>query len=119
VLVVEDNPVNRIIAEEMLESLGLDCIEAQDGVEALDVLSRRSVDLVLMDCQMPVMDGYTATQHIRARELTQRLPRTPIVALTANAYEEDAAHALEVGMDAHLAKPYTRDQLREIISTWL
>ena len=119
VLVVEDNPVNRIIAEEMLESLGLDCIEAQDGVEALDVLSHRSVDLVLMDCQMPVMDGYTATQHIRARELTQRLPRTPIVALTANAYEEDAAHALEVGMDAHLAKPYTRDQLREIISTWL
>jgi signal transduction histidine kinase/CheY-like chemotaxis protein len=119
VLVVEDNPVNRIIAEEMLESLGLDCIEAQDGVEALDVLARRSVDLVLMDCQMPVMDGYTATQHIRAREVKQRLPRTPIVALTANAYEEDAAHAMEVGMDAHLAKPYTRDQLREIISTWL
>ncbi|MBS0434030.1 MAG: response regulator [Proteobacteria bacterium] len=119
VLVVEDNPVNRVIAEEMLQSLGLDCIEAQDGVEALDVLARRSVDLVLMDCQMPVMDGYTATQHIRARELKQRLPRTPIVALTANAYEEDATHALEAGMDAHLAKPYTRDQLREIISTWL
>ena len=119
VLVVEDNPVNRVIAEEMLQSLGLDCIEAQDGMEALDVLARRAVDLVLMDCQMPVMDGYTATQHIRAREVRQRLPRTPIVALTANAYEEDAAHALEVGMDAHLAKPYTRDQLREIISTWL
>ena len=116
VLVVEDNPVNRVIAEEMLQSLGLDCIEARDGVEALDVLARRSVDLVLMDCQMPVMDGYTATQHIRARELKQRLPRTPIVALTANAYEEDATHALEAGMDAHLAKPHTRDQLREIIS---
>ncbi len=119
VLVVEDNPVNRVIAEEMLQSLGLACLEAQDGVEALDVLARRSVDLVLMDCQMPGMDGYTATQHIRARELRQRLPRTPIVALTANAYEEDATHALEAGMDAHLAKPYTRDQLREIISTWL
>jgi len=119
VLVVEDNPVNRIIAEEMLESLGLDIIEAQDGVEALDVLSRRSVDLVLMDCQMPVMDGYTATAHIRDRERRQRLPRTPIVALTADAYEEDAAHALEVGMDAHLTKPYTRDQLREVISAWL
>jgi signal transduction histidine kinase/CheY-like chemotaxis protein len=119
VLVVEDNPVNRIIAEEMLESLGLSIVEAQDGVEALDVLSRRSVDLVLMDCQMPVMDGYTATLHIRDRETRQRLPRTPIVALTANAYEEDAAHAMEVGMDAHLAKPYTRDQLRDVISAWL
>jgi len=119
VLVVEDNPVNRVIAEEMLESLGLDIIEAQDGVEALDVLSRRSVDLVLMDCQMPIMDGYTATMHIRDRERRQRLPRTPIVALTADAYEEDAVHALEVGMDAHLTKPYTRDQLREIIANWL
>ncbi len=119
VLVVEDNPVNRIIAEEMLQSLGLEFIEAQDGVEALNVLSRRPVDLVLMDCQMPVMDGYTATQHIRDRESRQRLPRTPIVALTANAYEEDAAHAIEVGMDAHLAKPYTRDQLRDLLSNWL
>ena len=119
VLVVEDNPVNRVIAEEMLQSFGLEFIEAQDGVEALDVLARRPVDLVLMDCQMPVMDGYTATQHIRDRESRQRLPRTPIVALTANAYEEDAAHAIEVGMDAHLAKPYTRDQLREVLSNWL
>ena len=119
VLVVEDNPVNRIIAEEMLQSLGLEIIEANDGAEALDVLSRQSVDLILMDCQMPVMDGYTATLHIRDREVRQRLPRTPIVALTADAYEEDAQRALDVGMDAHLTKPYTRDQLREIISTWL
>ena len=119
VLVVEDNSVNRIIAEEMLQSLGLDIIEAEDGLEALDVLSRRSVDLVLMDCQMPVMDGYTATLHIRDRELRQRLPRTPIVALTADAYEEDAQRAIEVGMDAHLTKPYTREQLREVLSTWL
>jgi CheY-like chemotaxis protein len=119
VLVVEDNAVNRIIAEEMLQSLGLDIIEAEDGLEALDVLTRRSVDLVLMDCQMPVMDGYTATLHIRDRELRQRLPRTPIVALTADAYEEDARRAIEVGMDAHLTKPYTREQLREILSAWL
>jgi len=119
VLVVEDNAVNRIIAEEMLQSLGLDIIEAEDGLEALDVLTRRSVDLVLMDCQMPVMDGYTATLHIRDRELRQRLPRTPIVALTADAYEEDARRAIEVGMDAHLTKPYTREQLREVLATWL
>ena len=119
VLVVEDNAVNRIIAEEMLQSFGLDIIEAEDGLEALDVMSRRGVDLVLMDCQMPVMDGYTATLHIRDRERRQRLPRTPIIALTADAYEEDAQRAIEVGMDAHLTKPYTRDQLREIISAWL
>jgi len=119
VLVVEDNAVNRIIAEEMLQSLGLDIIEAEDGLEALDVLTRRSVDLVLMDCQMPVMDGYTATLHIRDRERRQRLPRTPIVALTADAYEEDAQRALEVGMDAHLTKPYTRERLREVLGTWL
>ena len=119
VLVVEDNAVNRIIAEEMLQSLGLDIIEAEDGVEAIDVLTRRSVDLVLMDCQMPVMDGYTATLHIRDRERRQRLPRTPIVALTADAYEEDAQRAIDVGMDAHLTKPYTREQLRELLSTWL
>ena len=119
VLVVEDNAVNRIIAEEMLQSLGLYIVEAEDGLEALDVLSRRSVDLVLMDCQMPVMDGYTATLHIRDREQRQRLPRTPIVALTADAYEEDAHRAIEVGMDAHLTKPYTREQLREVLATWL
>jgi len=119
VLVVEDNAVNRVIADEMLRSLGLVVLEADDGLKALETLSRRSVDLVLMDCQMPVMDGYTATLHIRERELRQRLPRTPIIALTADAYEEDAQRALEVGMDAHLTKPYTREQLRELLSTWL
>jgi two-component system, sensor histidine kinase len=119
VLVVEDNAVNRIIAEEMLQSLGLDIIEAEDGIKALEVLARRSVDLVLMDCQMPLMDGYTTTLHIRERELRQRLPRTPIVALTADAYEEDARRALKAGMDAHLVKPYTRNQLREVLSMWL
>jgi two-component system, sensor histidine kinase len=119
VLVVEDNPVNRVIAEEMLQSLGLSCIEAEDGQQAVDLLERRRVDLVLMDCQMPVMDGYTATQLIRARETRLRLPRTPIVALTANAYDEDADQALAAGMDAHLPKPYTRDQLREVLRAWL
>jgi signal transduction histidine kinase/CheY-like chemotaxis protein len=119
VLLVEDNPVNAIIAREMLVSLGLECVGAEDGAQALDLLMQRSVDMVLMDCQMPVMDGYTATHHIRERERTLRLPRTPIVALTANAYQEDIAQALDAGMDAHLAKPFTRDQLRDIVSTWM
>jgi signal transduction histidine kinase/CheY-like chemotaxis protein len=119
VLVVEDNPVNRIIAEEMLQSLGINVVEAADGEQALEQLTRHHINVVLMDCQMPVMDGYTATRHIREREQKSGLPRTPIVALTANAFDEDAAQAKAVGMDAHLAKPYTREQLRDMLATWL
>jgi len=119
VLVVEDNAVNRLIAEEMLHSLGILVVQAEDGEQALAVLARQSVDMVLMDCQMPVMDGYTATQRIREEEARNHLPRLPIVALTANAYAEDAARALAVGMDAHLAKPYTRNQLRNLLMQWI
>jgi signal transduction histidine kinase len=119
VLLVEDNPVNRIIATEMLESLGVEVVEAENGKEALDVFTTHPIELVLMDCQMPVMDGYTATQRIREREARLGLPRTPIVALTANAFDEDAAQAKAVGMDDHLSKPYTRAQLRELLRTWL
>jgi len=119
VLVVEDNLVNRMIALEMLRSLGIEVIEADDGAQALALLARHPVDLVLMDCHMPVMDGYTATRQIREREAQLGLPRVPIVALTANAFDEDASHAREAGMDAHLAKPYTRGQLRELMATFL
>ena len=119
VLVVEDNPVNRMIAEEMLQSLGVNVVEAADGAQALEAIANNAFNVVLMDCQMPVMDGYTATQRIRERELQRGLPRTPIVALTANAFDEDAAQALAAGMDAHLSKPYTRDQLRNMLATWL
>ncbi len=119
VLLVEDNPVNMLIALEMLQSLGLDVIEAEDGAQALEQLTRNPVDLVLMDCQMPVMDGYTTTRHIRERELEQGLTRLPIVALTANAFDEDTRQAEEAGMDAHLSKPYTRTQLRAMLTRWL
>ena len=119
VLVVEDNDVNRMIAREVLQSLGLDVIEAGDGRQALAQLELHSVDAVLMDCQMPVMDGYAATQEIRKREARLGLPRVPVLALTADAFEEDAVRSREAGMDAHLAKPYTRDQLRELLSAWL
>ena len=119
VLLVEDNPVNLLIALEMLQSLGLDVIEAEDGAQALTQLESNPVDLVLMDCQMPVMDGYTTTRNIRARELEQGLTRLPIVALTANAFDEDARQAEEAGMDAHLSKPYTRTQLRAMLTRWL
>ena len=119
VLVVEDNDVNRMIAREVLQSLGLDVIEAGDGRQALDQLAAHHVDLVLMDCQMPVMDGYAATQEIRRREVRMGLPRLPVLALTADAFDEDAARARDAGMDAHLAKPYTRDQLQELLRSWL
>jgi two-component system, sensor histidine kinase len=119
VLLVEDNAVNRMIGAEMLKSFGVDVLEAEDGAQALTVLERQRVDLVLMDIQMPVLDGYGATRSARERETRLRLPRVPIVALTANAFDEDAHQAMAAGMDAHLAKPYSREQLRELIMRWL
>ena len=119
VLVVEDNEVNRMIATQTLRSLGLEVVEAGNGVEALDVLKTRDVDLILMDCQMPEMDGYAAAEAIRRRELESGDARVPILALTADAFDEDASRSLRSGMDAHLAKPYTREQLRKLLYSWL
>ena len=119
VLLVEDNVVNRMIGAEMLKSFGVDVMEAEDGSQALALLERQRVDLVLMDIQMPVLDGYAATRQLRERESRLRLPRVPIVALTANAFDEDAQQSIAAGMDAHLAKPYSRLQLRELLTRWL
>ena len=119
VLMAEDNAVNRLIAAEMLASFGLQVLEAEDGAQALALLESKHVDVVLMDIQMPVLDGYAATRALRDRELRLRLPRVPVVALTANAYDEDAAQSLAAGMDAHLTKPYSRSQLRELLQRWL
>ena len=119
VLLVEDNVVNRMIGAEMLKSFGVDVLEAEDGAQALTLLQSQRVDLVLMDIQMPVLDGYAATRALREREARLQTPRVPIVALTANAFDEDAAQSLAAGMDAHLAKPYSRAQLRELLSRWL
>ena len=119
VLLVEDNIVNRMIGAEMLKSFGVEVMEAEDGVQALSALEQQRVDLVLMDIQMPVLDGYAATRALRERESRLRLPRVPIVALTANAFDEDAVQSLAAGMDAHLAKPYSRAQLRELLTRWL
>jgi len=119
VLLVEDNDVNRMIGCEMLKSFGVDVLEAEDGSLALAVLEQQRVDLVLMDIQMPVLDGYGAARLAREREARLRLPRVHIVALTANAFDEDAAQAMAAGMDAHMAKPYSREQLRELLERWL
>jgi signal transduction histidine kinase len=119
VLVVEDNEVNRMIARQVLQSLGLDVVEASNGQEAILAVESLDVDVVLMDCQMPVMDGYAATREIRRRETEADSPRVPILALTADAFDEDAIRARESGMDGHLAKPYTRDQLGDLLKRWL
>jgi CheY-like chemotaxis protein len=119
VLVVEDNDVNRMIAREVLQSLGMRVHEVANGMEALEALDRKNFDVVLMDCFMPVLDGYATAREIRRIESSNLRSRIPIIAVTANAFEEDAQEAIAAGMDAHLAKPYTRAQLRDLLKSWL
>jgi signal transduction histidine kinase/CheY-like chemotaxis protein len=116
VLLVEDNAVNRALATEMLTLLGCSVAHAANGVMALDKLATAKFDVVLMDCQMPVMDGLTATARWRATEAAQSLPRTRIVALTANALEGDREACLAAGTDDFLAKPFRLEQLRQVLA---
>ncbi len=112
VLVVEDNAVNALVATGMLEHLGLRWRVANDGEQALAQLAQQSFDLVLMDCQMPVLDGFEATRRWRATEAQRPgAQRLPIVALTALAVEGDSAQCQAAGMDGHLAKPFTLQAL--------
>ena len=119
VLLVEDNPVNRMLAVAMLGNLGIEVIEAENGLVALQHMEKSRFDLVLMDCQMPVMDGFEATREIRAREHGALAARIPIIAVTANALSGDSEQCLQAGMDAYLAKPFTLNTLREAIAPWL
>ncbi len=119
VLMVEDNAVNRTVCGAMLERLGLDFDEAVDGVEALAKAVDGHYDLVLMDCQMPQLDGYAATRELRARGIVGRDGRPlPIIALTANAFAEDRERARAAGMDDFLSKPVTLEQLRVAVARW-
>ena len=111
VLVAEDNTVNARLATVLLERLGCTVDVAHDGVETLEALSRAGYDLALMDCQMPLVDGFEATRRIRAREAAEGLGRMPIVAMTANAMAGDRERCIEAGMDDYLAKPVQRDDL--------
>jgi two-component system, sensor histidine kinase and response regulator len=120
VLMAEDNGVNQFVARNMLKSLGCEFDIVPNGHEALVAVQRGGYDIVLMDCQMPVMDGYEATRQIRAWEAVRGAPqRLPVVALTANALVGDADICREAGMDDHLAKPYTRNQLGALMARWL
>jgi CheY-like chemotaxis protein len=115
VLLVEDNMVNRTLALEMLQRLGCDAMHAGNGIEALDALDKEDFDVVLMDCQMPVMDGFIATRKLRERELLKKKEPTRVVALTANALAGDREACLAAGMNDYLAKPFTLAQLRNIL----
>jgi len=120
VLLAEDNPVNVEVASAMLESLGLDVSRACNGQEALHTLQAGDFDLVLMDCQMPVMDGFAATTEIRRHEQQHGRARSlPIIAITANALQGDRESCLAAGMDDYLSKPFTQQALGQTIGRWI
>lgn len=118
VLLVEDNPVNREVSTGMLELLGYQVTVAEDGQQAIAASATQSFHLILMDCQMPVMDGFTATAKIRARETQTPVARTPIIALTANAMDGDRDRCLDAGMDDYLSKPFSQQALGDLLSRW-
>ena len=119
VLLVEDNPINQKVAQSLIKMLGLDCVCADNGEIALEKLREGEFDMVLMDCQMPVKDGYTASTEWRQHEASMNLPRLPIIAMTANAMAGDKQKCLDAGMDDYLSKPVDRRLLEATIARWL
>jgi len=121
VLVVEDNAVNALVISGMLANLGLSSGQAEDGQQALDALAAARFDLVLLDCQMPVLDGWETARRWRQREAATGPagPRLPVVALTANAAPGDRERCLQAGMDDYLAKPLTIEALAECLARYL
>lgn len=123
ILLVEDNLINQELLISILREYDQSCVVANNGVEALDLLRKSSIDepfdFVLMDCQMPEMDGYETTKKIRSGVVGDRYSRVPVVALTANTLQRDKEKCLSVGMDAHLSKPINIDQLVQTLKEFL
>ena len=119
VLVAEDNPVNQEVARAYLEELGCTVDIVENGREAVEAFAKKRYTIVLMDCQMPELDGLEATLEIRALERNRAVVRTPIVALTASAFQEDRERCLAVGMDDHLSKPYSETRLAVTLAKWV
>lgn len=118
-LVVEDNKVNQKVVISLLGKLGVTPTLAENGQEALTLVEQHQYDLILMDCQMPIMDGYEATRLIRASEIANNTPRVTIAALTAHAMESEREKCISVGMDDYLSKPIERHKLVDLLSRWL
>jgi CheY-like chemotaxis protein len=116
VLLVDDSLENRELMRLLLQSFPMELHEAGNGQEALDLFTAHSYDLILMDIQMPVMDGYTATRMIRRHEERSGRRRTTIIALTAHAYESDIQKCLEAGCDDHIAKPFKKRALLDCLA---
>jgi len=116
VLLVEDNPINQMVAQKMLEKIGVESTLAADGQEALNMLEQGEFDAVLMDCQMPVMDGFEATRRIREQS---QLFELPVIAMTANVMEGDREKCLEAGMNDYIGKPVIQMDLKKTLARWL
>ena len=119
VLLVEDNAVNLLVAQKLIAHMDLICESAGDGERALERMAAGNLDIVLMDCQMPIKDGYSATREWRKYEEAHRMPRLPIIAMTANAMAGDRQKCLDAGMDDYLSKPVDRLQLEDTLKRWL
>tara|TARA_Y100001951_G_scaffold61071_2_gene48644 strand:+ start:99 stop:2879 length:2781 start_codon:yes stop_codon:yes gene_type:complete len=119
ILVAEDNSISTKVIRGMLGKLNLQPDTASNGEEALSAMKAQPYDLVLMDCEMPVLDGFSATEQLRAWEQSEQRPRTPVVALTAHILNEHKERARAVGMDGHMSKPVELSQLRDLIEHWI
>ena len=119
ILVAEDNSISTKVIRGMLGKLNLQPDTASNGQEALDAMKAQQYDLVLMDCEMPVLDGFSATEQLRAWEAAEQRPRTPVVALTAHILHEHKERARQSGMDGHMSKPVEMSQLRELLEHWV
>jgi len=119
VLLVEDNHINQVVALEFLALMGVQARLAKNGLEALSACAEAAPDLVLMDIQMPGMDGLECARRLRSQQSEGKLPRFPILALTAHALDADVAASIEAGMDEHLTKPLDFVALRTRLQRWL
>ncbi|MBI9019696.1 MAG: response regulator [Verrucomicrobia bacterium] len=115
-LIAEDNKINQLVADRILRRMGCTTTIVENGQLAIEASEKNGFDLILMDCQMPVVDGYEATRQIRLKERqTPDAPAIPIIAITAHAQERDRVKCFDAGMNDYLAKPFTQEHLTELV----